>query len=523
MLCSGCVKLRADAFVRGLGQQADNNDHQQPHQEGGQQLIDAEDAAQGLDQVLPEEDHNAPRRHAGDGASKGGAFPIQGADHQGAEARAKARPGKGDDAENGTVGVFCNENAQNGNGDDGEPGCQHTLLLAELEAEGLLQQVLGHAGGCRQQLGIRRGHGAGQNARQDETGHQCRENAALGQKLCDADDDGLRIGALQRGNGPNAGQSLAHDADKYGQGHGNGDPGRGHPAAQLQLLLVADGHEPQQDMGHSEVAQAPGQGGDNGEDAVGGGGIGADGVGLGQGQVAGQGSGIFQNGPHAPGLDGGIDQHKEDGNGHDDALDQIRNGGCQEAPSCGVAHNDHGGHQHGRHIVDAEEAGKQLAAGGEAGGRIGNEENDDDHSGQGGEDALFVMEPPGEELGDGVALSDLGIAPQAAGGEEPVEIGPQRQADGRPAHVSRAGQVGQSRQAHEQVAGHIRCLGTHCGHQWSQGASAQIEVGGGGIFLGIVCADPEHTQQVYKNRHGDANGRGHNAHPFSFLSVLTFG
>ena len=37
----------------------------------------------------------------------------------------------------------------------------------------------------------------------------------------------------------------------------------------LQLIGVGNGHEPQKDMGHTEVAQAPGHGGDDGQHRIG--------------------------------------------------------------------------------------------------------------------------------------------------------------------------------------------------------------------------------------------------------------
>ena len=268
-------------------------------------------------------------------------------------------------------------------------------------------------------------------------------------------------------------------------------------------------------MGHAEIAQAPCQRRDDGKKGIGGRGIGADAVALGHGQIARQGFGVFHYGTHAPRPNGGVDQHEENGNGHDNALYQIRNGSRQKSAGSGVAHDNHSGDQHGCHVVDAEQAGKQLAAGGEAGSGIGNKENNDDHRGQGREDAFFIMEALGKELGDGIAFRNLGVAPQTAGGEKPVEVSAHSQTDGRPAHIRRAGQVGKARQTHEQIAGHIGGLGAHGGHQWAQGPSAQVEVGGGGILFGAARADPEHTQQVYKDCNGDANGRGHFTHPFS--------
>ena len=257
-------------------------------------------------------------------------------------------------------------------------------------------------------------------------------------------------------------------------------------------------------MGHTEVAQAPGQSGDDGEEVIGGGTGGR--IGAGEGQVAGQGLGVLHDGPQAPGLDRGVDQDEQNGNGHDDALDQVRDGGCQEAAGGGIAHDDNGRDDHSPHVVHPEEAGEQLAAGGEAGGRIGDEEDNNNHRGNGGQDVLAVVEPVGEELGQGEGSGDLGIPADPAGGEEPVQVSTQAQADGGPAYVRQAAEVGKARKTHEQVAGHIRGFGAHGRNQRTQLSSAQVEVGAGFVLLGEAGTDPEHSYQVNENGDGDTDG-----------------
>ena len=312
-----------------------------------------------------------------------------------------------------------------------------------------------------------------------------------GQQVRDADDDGFGSGALQGFHSALGAEGIAHETDEDCQAHGDDHPYGANPAGDLQLLFVFNGHEPQQDVGHTEVAQAPGQGGNHGEGAVRRGT--GTGVGLGEGQEPGQGFGVFHNGAEPAGLGGGKNQNEENGNGHDDALNQIGEGGRKEAAGGGVADNHDGGDDHGGHVVHTEQGGKQLATGGEAGSGVGDEEHNDNEGGNGGQNALAVLEPLGEELGQGVGPGDLGIPAQTAGGEQPVEIGAGSQTDGGPAHIGHAGEVGKSGQTHQQVAGHIGGLGAHGGDQGAQFPSAQVEVRGGGILFGVVGADPKHT------------------------------
>ena len=104
---------------------------------------------------------------------------------------------------------------------------------------------------------------------------------------------------------------------------------------------------------------------------------------------------------------------------------------------------------------------EELATGDKAAAGVDAEEDEDDDRGDGADDVSVIVETVAVEAGkrDGVAR-DLGVAPQALGDEQPVEVGSQRKPDGGPADVCGAGEVRESRQAHEQVAGHV---GRLCG------------------------------------------------------------
>ena len=297
-------------------------------------------------------------------------------------------------------------------------------------------------------------------------------------------------------HGAGAGHAVAHQTDDDGHAHGNHHPGGSHPPGELQLFLILDGHKAQQDMGHSEVAQPPGQQGADGQQAVGVGAAGGGVVDVGKGQVAGQGAGIVQHGVDAAGLADAEGQHHHQGDGHDDGLHQVGEGGGQEAAQHGVNHDYRGGDQHGRHIVRPEQAGEELAAGREAGGQIGDKEDDDDHGGDGREQVPPVAPALGEKLGHGDGAQPRGIAADASGDDEPVEVRAHRQTDGRPAGLGQAGEVGHAGQAHQQPGGHIAGLGAHGRDEGAQLASAQVEVIHRGVLPGVHKADPQHSQQI---------------------------
>ena len=66
-----------------------------------------------------------------------------------------------------------------------------------------------------------------------------------------------------RSSRPALPESCAPAGQRRGPGIDRGDPAGG-----FDLALIADRHEAQQDMGHAEVAKAPGEGGDDGDEAV---------------------------------------------------------------------------------------------------------------------------------------------------------------------------------------------------------------------------------------------------------------
>jgi len=112
------------------------------------------------------------------------------------------------------------------------------------------------------------------------------------------------------------------------------------------------------------------------------------------------------------------------------------------------------------------------------------------------------MEAVGEEVRDRDGVDLHAVAAQPLGDDEPVEIGADRETDGRPAGAGEAGPVGEAGQAHEQPAGHVRGLGAEGRDPRAQRAPAQ-EVGLGVAVgpLGEIQADAD--DQAHIDDHGD--------------------
>ena len=100
VIISNAFKFLDNLIGGSFGAEAGYDNGNAAHDEGGEQFIDIPRAAQGAHQILPDE-HRCPAadkpRHS---AGAVGALPEKGEEHQRAEGRAKARPGKGDDGEN---------------------------------------------------------------------------------------------------------------------------------------------------------------------------------------------------------------------------------------------------------------------------------------------------------------------------------------------------------------------------------------------------------------------------------------
>ena len=168
-------------------------------------------------------------------------------------------------------------------------------------------------------------------------------------------------------------------------------------------------------MGHAEIPKAPRQGGDDVQEAEAPRFLGGPQVALGQVEIARQGGGVLHDlGPAARLTDAEEDDHDQ-GDGHEDALQQVRGGDGQEAAQHRVGNDDDGPGDHGGVIVHPEQAVEQGAHGLKAGRRVGDKEHQDDQRGDQGKHVLFFAVALGEKLGDRKRADPGGIAAQPFG------------------------------------------------------------------------------------------------------------
>lgn len=90
--------------------------------------------------------------------------------------------------------------------------------------------------------------------------------------------------------------------------------------------------------------------------------------------------------------------HDDQGDGHDDALDEVGGGGGQKSAQSRIRHDHNAGNDHGGHVIHAEQTVEQLSAGGEAGGGVGMKKIRITTAKNPGQNALFISKALGEEL-----------------------------------------------------------------------------------------------------------------------------
>ena len=109
------IELVKHGLLGLLGEQRHNDDGDAAAQERRQQLVDAEHAANRLDQVVPDENHRSTRDHTGNRARLVRATPVEAEQGQRTEARTEASPCIRHDLENDRVLFPCHENAEEQN------------------------------------------------------------------------------------------------------------------------------------------------------------------------------------------------------------------------------------------------------------------------------------------------------------------------------------------------------------------------------------------------------------------------
>ena len=280
--------------------------------------------------------------------------------------------------------------------------------------------------------------------------------------------------------------------------------------------MRADGEEAREDLRHAEVAQAPGERGDDGDEAVGDG-LAEDGhtvlnnlhaVGANDrrgghrggdeaGDIREERRGVLNAASSGDGADEHHDEHEE----HEAALHEVGGNHGEVAAHHRVQEDDEGAQSHHGGVVHTEQRVKELPHGHEAAAHVDAEEEHRDEGRDGADDVLVVFEAAVVEARHGDGVGCLGVLAQALGDELPVEPGADGQADGSPAGLREAGEVRQARQAHEQVAAHVRRLCRQGREPGTDLATAQEVFGCGRVGpLRVHKTDGEHDDEVEDHR-----------------------
>ena len=284
-------------------------------------------------------------------------------------------------------------------------------------------------------------------------------------------------------------------------------------------MLVADGHKAQQHLGHAKIAEAPRQRGKNGEEAIAARraklrhaahrllyAIHSDGRSDAEKvQETRDGTGIVQHGVQAARGHCARNDNDNQRHNHDDGLHKIRSAFRQKTADNRVYQHEHRADNHHGHIVQAKQRGKQLAAGDQAACRIHCEEYKDEKGGNRHHQLALFMEAVGKKLRQRNGVARLFAVPaQPFGGNQPVHIGTQGQADGRPRRVGNTAPIGHAGQPHQKPARHIRGLRAHGRNPRPQRAAAEeISLGAFVRPFGKRQADADYRQHV--NRHNNHN------------------
>ena len=251
-------------------------------------------------------------------------------------------------------------------------------------------------------------------------------------------------------------------------------------------------------MGHSEVAETPCQRGDDGQETVGSRALVRPVVALEKVQVARKLLRVGDDVVHAACLLDPEEDDDDQSDGHKDTLDQVRGGDRHEAAQRRVGDDDNGTRDHGRVVLNAEEAVEQGSHCLEAGSSVRDKEDDDDKRRDQRNGMFRISVALGEILRDGDGVDLRGIPTQKLCHQQEVQIGAAGEADDGPAALCDARDVGKARKAHQQIGTHVRRFRAHGGDDRSQGTAADVE------FIGAVSrslsaeieTDEQHGAQV---------------------------
>ena len=436
----GAVEQVGDLFRRGLAAQRHDDRRDQAAQEAGDDFIQA--GRRGQERIPQGVDREA-HAHAGDCAGIRQAAPVEREQDDRAERGAEARPCALDERHDAAaVRIGRDEVRDDGDEDDDDAADPLHLVVGGVLADDWLIDIGGEGAAAREQLGVRRAHGRGQNGREKHAGDERREQAAHHVHK----DEVLVVDLAE--------ELAADQADDGGHGQDDQDPAAADDLALAHLMLGLDGQIAHKDVRHAEVAQAPAKTGNDIRHAL------PVEAAAGEHIIV-----VFRNGhDRCDKVCTLHDEQREDRREHErgkheHALEEVRPAHGVEAAEKHVHEDDGRSDDHGRLGAHARDGVEQRAAGRDARGAV-NAIDHDEHDRRDDLQALVLrLEAIGEKLRDRdrIVRAD-GIPAQTRRDKHPRADRADDQTDGDP-HLTDAVQIDRAGQAHEHPRAHIRRTG----------------------------------------------------------------
>ena len=290
-------------------------------------------------------------------------------------------------------------------------------------------------------------------------------------------------------------EQTADDTYRRGKDDDQNRPGNADLGGLLQALLGLQAHEANDNVGHTEVAQAPAQAGDDVLPA-------AEGI-----KIVG---GVHRVNARALEHEQGENRCNEQRTQHQHALEEVRPADGGEAAQEGIGNDNEGGQIHSRRLVHTDNGVKQGAAGLHAGGGVHGIGHQEDHRADDLQGLGLREKAVGQILGngDGVVGHD-GEPTQPGGLGDPADGVADGQTHGDP-YLAQTQGVNGGGQTHEHPGAHIGGAGRQRRDPGAHLPAAQ-EIG----FLAAITilkeeidADGQHKYQInYKyNNFTDFHG-----------------
>ncbi len=505
----GLLEDSLDFGRRCLGDQRDDHGAEEAGDETGQELIDTGGGGQ---QVVPEDVDDRAADDTGDRAGIIEPFPEDRQKDDGTERGAEEAPGVFDEVHNGLCALSsgaCQEVGDDGDHGDDTAGDPDEFLVRGLFPDEGLVDIVGERRRCDQQLRVRSGHGGRNDGCQQDAGQEGRE-VTPGQM---DEDRGLKaVGQKLAGDG-----HTAEIGDDEGGRQGNGDPDDGDGGGLLDHGRLLDGHEADQDVGHAEVAETPGETGDDvlpggGEEVCDEGIFGAVGdVGV---------NGVDRCGVQVLHEDAD-DGDRQQGEEHEVALDEVGPADRLEAAEEGVEQDDGGKDEHGRLTLQARDQGdKDRGTGDETGGDV-NGKADEEHDGcDNGQDRFLREETVLQIFGQrDRVVGNFRELSEPFRNEDPVERGADGKTDADPGFAEAEGQDGAG-ETHQKPCGHVGGLGTQRGDPGAHlTAAEEVLLFTVAVFSGADKEKDAHTDDQYEIEHKGQHFIIHISYSFSYPKI----